>query len=292
MKQLLFCMLFGTLLGLSIHAYPLVNDLSQNDINFLQLRQYVQNSESTMVFFEYNVKKEDTLHSIAQKVGISRTSLLGVNQLPAPLRFFPNRNTIIIPSKAGVFVSTKPRFDIEVIVSEAREKNLNLLQPLLVRASFQTKNSYFYFLQDQNMSEKELELWMLSKYRSPVIKGTISSRFGPRINPVSGTKLIHKGIDISSGPGTKIYAADTGIVTERSYNPIFGYYLQITHANGVKTLYGHVLDIIPPIGRRVLIGEHIAYMGSTGLSTGEHVHFEISFNNTPVDPLEHLLFRK
>ncbi len=225
MKQLLFSMLFGILLGLPIHAYPLVKDLSQNDINFLQLRQYVQNSESTMVFFEYNVKKEDTLSNIAQKVGISRTSLLSVNQLPAPLRFFPKRSTIIIPSKAGLFVSTKPRFDIEVIVSEAREGTFNLLQPLLVHASFQTKNSYFYFLQDQSMSERELELWMLSKYRSPVIQGTISSGFGPRINPVTGTKLIHKGIDISAGPGTKIYAADTGIVTERSYNPIFGYYL-------------------------------------------------------------------
>ena len=120
------------------------------------------------------------------------------------------------------------------------------------------------------------------------INGTISSGFGYRTDPFTGEQKFHGGIDIAAGAGTPIVAADSGIVTVAngvdSWGGGYGFYVMIDHGNGYETLYGHCSSICVTYGQSVQKGEVIAYVGSTGNSTGNHVHFEIRINGSKENP--------
>ena len=123
------------------------------------------------------------------------------------------------------------------------------------------------------------------KYIWPT-SGTVTSKFGYRY--IFGSYSFHSGIDIANRKGTDIVAADGGKVTYAGWMEGYGYLVVITHDNGAKTYYGHCSKILVSVGKRVYQGEHIAEMGSTGRSTGVHLHFEIRINGSPVNPLKYI----
>lgn len=114
--------------------------------------------------------------------------------------------------------------------------------------------------------------------------GFISSGFGYRSDPASGYTVMHNGIDIVNETGTEIYAAGSGQVIYAGYRPSYGYTVMIDHGYGHRTVYAHLSDFFVEEGDQVKKGELIAYMGSTGYSTGSHLHFEIRYNDIPFDP--------
>ncbi len=118
----------------------------------------------------------------------------------------------------------------------------------------------------------------------PCAGGYISSGFGGRTSPTAGASSNHKGVDIAAGSGTAIYAADGGVVTTVSYSAARGNYIVVSHNNGLTTLYQHCSSIAASAGQSVSQGQVIAYVGSTGYSTGPHLHFEVWVNGVPVDP--------
>lgn len=115
--------------------------------------------------------------------------------------------------------------------------------------------------------------------------GSISSGFGYRNDPATGAWVMHNGIDIINDPGTEIYAAASGYVIYAGFQPSYGYVVSIDHGYGHKTVYAHLSEILVEEGSTVKKGELIALMGSTGYSTGNHLHFEIRYNDVPFDPL-------
>lgn len=116
------------------------------------------------------------------------------------------------------------------------------------------------------------------------VSGVVTSRFGPRW----GTS--HKGLDIGAPQGTPIYAAAGGTVTvaQYGYNGGYGNYVMISHGNGVQTLYGHCTTLCVEVGEQVSQGEQIATVGTTGNSTGNHLHLEIRVNGVVQDPQNYL----
>lgn len=116
--------------------------------------------------------------------------------------------------------------------------------------------------------------------------GTISSRFGWRI--FRGKYDFHTGIDFAGPKGSLIVASDGGTVTKAGWNGSYGYCVIINHGNGVQTLYAHCSKLLVKVGDKVAQGESIARVGSTGRSTGPHVHFEIRINGKAVDPAKYL----
>lgn len=98
----------------------------------------------------------------------------------------------------------------------------------------------------------------------------------------------HKAIDICGPEGTPIYAGEAGVVTEAGYMGSYGNYVTISHGNGYSTLYAHCSALFVSVGQKVVRGEHIAAMGSTGNSTGSHVHFEVRVNGARIDPAPYL----
>ena len=119
--------------------------------------------------------------------------------------------------------------------------------------------------------------------------GVITDYFGYRYAPTSGASTYHNAIDIGNRTGTPIYAADGGIVTYAGWQSGYGYLIKIDHnSNGFVTYYAHCSALYVSVGDKVYKGEHIAAMGSTGISTGSHLHFGILKNGTWVNPMNYL----
>ncbi len=115
----------------------------------------------------------------------------------------------------------------------------------------------------------------------------VTSTFGGRNHPVYGYYRMHYGVDIGASYGTKIYAADGGVVTTSTYGSGYGNYVMIDHGHGNYTLYAHMTSRNVNEGDVVLQGDVIGYVGSTGVSTGPHIHFELYEDGTRVDPLKY-----
>ncbi len=122
----------------------------------------------------------------------------------------------------------------------------------------------------------------------PVIGGYITSGFGRRSDPFSGRRAFHKGVDFAGNSGSPVLAVAAGVVTWTGDKGGYGRLVEINHGNGYITRYGHNSKIIVKVGNKVSKGQAIARMGSTGRSTGPHVHFEVLHNDRVVNPAEYI----
>ncbi len=126
----------------------------------------------------------------------------------------------------------------------------------------------------------------------PVKKGWISSYFGMRNDPFTGKRAMHKGMDFAGKAGSEVVAVAAGVVTWADDRYGYGKLVEINHGKGYITRYGHNAEILVEIGDRVKQGEVVAKMGSTGRSTGPHVHFEVVRNGKIVDPTKYILSKR
>lgn len=128
-----------------------------------------------------------------------------------------------------------------------------------------------------------------SGWVKPLKSYTITSPFGMRKHPVLGYERMHEGVDMSAPSGTPIYAAKSGKVTTASYQKGgAGYYVSINHGDGFSSIYMHMTRYIVSAGQYVNAGQVIGYVGSTGISTGPHLHFGIAYKGTYVNPLKYI----
>lgn len=159
--------------------------------------------------------------------------------------------------------------------------------------------------QEQEKAEKELQSQINAALKSssqqsvsysgngkfgfPLTSYTrISSTYGYRIHPITGTKKLHTGIDYAAPYGTSILAAEDGVVLTSGWNSGYGYCVTINHGGGYVTLYGHCSSLLVSAGQKVTRGQTIAKVGSTGNSTGNHLHFEVRVNGATVNPAGYL----
>jgi len=142
-------------------------------------------------------------------------------------------------------------------------------------------------IQDLQAQGHRPEKQHLSMIR-PVAGGWISSYYGMRLHPILGYYRWHSGIDIAVNSGTPIRAAEDGVVILAQYNGGYGNCVIIDHGGGISTLYAHASKILVKKGQEVRKGQTIALVGSTGLSTGPHLHFEVRVNGKTQDPLKWL----
>ncbi len=179
------------------------------------------------------------------------------------------------------------KYEAEKIVAEA-EKDLATATSLLEKVEAEEKR----YNEEREKKLSELQkttnqsyvggkfLWPLpSKYT------TVSCKFGWRIHPVTGKQQFHNGIDIPAAYGTEIYACNDGTVIEVSYNYADGSYITISHGGGVASFYSHISKSAVKVGDKVKRGQVIAYVGTSGYTTGAHLNLNIYENNTAVDPM-------
>ena len=149
---------------------------------------------------------------------------------------------------------------------------------------------YFKFLTDDGFIDyfnREGKNVKKSILKTPLDGAKLSSNFGMRKHPISGFNKMHKGIDFAAPKGTPIYAGGNGVVEVAGVNGGYGKYIRIRHNNEYKTAYAHLNSFKKGIrkGVRVNQGEIIGYVGSTGKSTGPHLHYEIIYQNKQINPL-------
>ncbi len=118
----------------------------------------------------------------------------------------------------------------------------------------------------------------------PLQNGTVTSSFGSRTNPITKKSETHKGLDISATHGSNIFAAADGTVELAQKSGSYGNYIIINHTGGLKTLYAHCSKLLVSEGQSIKKGQVIALVGSTGQSTGSHLHFEVISNGQNLDP--------
>jgi murein DD-endopeptidase MepM/ murein hydrolase activator NlpD len=131
---------------------------------------------------------------------------------------------------------------------------------------------------------RSLRKWLM---RTPIDGARLSSGFGPRRHPILGYNRMHRGVDFAAPTGTPIYAAGDGILTKAGRNGSYGNYIQIRHNDEFSTAYAHMSRFADGIkkGARVRQGQVIAYVGSTGRSTGPHLHYEVLQNGRQINPM-------
>ena len=152
------------------------------------------------------------------------------------------------------------------------------------------KSFYRFTTPDENITDYFQENGESSTkflMKTPINGARLSSRFGKRRHPISGYTRLHKGTDFAAPTGTPIYAAGNGVVERASRYGGYGHYIRIRHSKGYKTAYAHLSRYARGIrsGRRVRQGEVIGYVGSTGASTGPHLHYEVYKNGRAVDAM-------
>ena len=124
----------------------------------------------------------------------------------------------------------------------------------------------------------------------PVAYKRLESPFGNRVSPTSGASSYHQGVDLSADAGTPIYAARSGQVSAATYGSAAGYYVRINHMDGFSSIYMHMTHYVVSAGQNVNAGQLIGYVGRTGVATGNHLHFGISYNGAYVNPANYISF--
>ncbi|HKI98228.1 MAG TPA: M23 family metallopeptidase [bacterium] len=177
------------------------------------------------------------------------------------------------------------------LVKQANQSGMDLLAVLnkdlsrldkMVKYQEESFNSLKAYLADKQ------DLIQRTPYRWPV-RGFLSSTFGPRLDPFTGSQRMHEGIDIVAPKGTPVKAPADGIVTFSGVDPSLGNMIVLDHGYGVITRYGHLNASLVREGQRVKRGDTIAVVGTTGRSTGPHLHYEIRINDVAINPLKLLI---
>ena len=122
--------------------------------------------------------------------------------------------------------------------------------------------------------------------------GHLNSEYGYRDHPINGRHQFHGGVDIGGQNGDPIGAFAAGTVEYIGQDDSYGLYLQVDHGNGVKSFYAHCSKIVVSKGQQVALGEKVAEVGSTGDSTGPHLHLEIKYNRMHLNPVYYVTFLK
>lgn len=234
----------------------------------------------------YTVKPGDSISGIAKKFGIDEGTIISFNDIN-DVRRIPVGASFQIPNKNGLRYTVHRGDSLSSIAGRFNTSVNSLLDTNNMKSTVLHVGQDL-FVPGAKMSTFQLQLVLGEAFQWPVRGAVMTSTFGIRRDPFTGARDFHPGIDLALYFGAPIHAAGNGVVKDAGYNNIFGYYIIISHPNSFQTLYGHLSKQLVHSGQSVVAGQTIGLMGSTGYSTGTHLHFGIYHNYKPVNPLKYL----
>jgi murein DD-endopeptidase MepM/ murein hydrolase activator NlpD len=277
--------------------YPVVRVLSHDDALFVQQQAALDEFRRVMEtrtgepgvlpsldVFSYARRQSEDLFSLNARLGLRYDTLATLNGA-ADKDAFSSRKTILIPSQDGLFINDPPRGDLESMVLATRlAAGKRPLKLLVARDGGRSEPVSFF--PDESFNSVERAFFLRILYRNPVDKGQITSLYGWRSDPFTGSREFHAGLDIGAADGTAVHAAREGTVEEVGTSDQLGLYVAVTHPGGYQTLYGHLSAINVIIGEPVRTGFILGAVGHTGRATGPHLHFEVRTRAGTKDPLQ------
>ena len=243
------------------------------------------NFTQPVTYQTYKVRSGDTISGIAKKFGLTNIStLISVNDI-GNVRQLAAGQKLRIPSIDGIVYTVKKGDSLSGITSKYKISLEELLDVNELTTETLTAGQQL-FLPGAAMDATSLRNAMGELFRLPIAaQFRWSSPYGNRIDPIAGVKSFHTGTDMACPTGTPILAAMSGRVTTTGINRVYGNYVIIDHGNGYQTLYAHMSKIIASKGQWVSQGTRIGLVGSTGYSTGPHLHFTVYKNGKLIDPM-------
>jgi murein DD-endopeptidase MepM/ murein hydrolase activator NlpD len=238
-----------------------------------------------LVFYEYTVKEEDLL-ALAARCNVPYAAIATLNHLPH-IRELSKGMVLYLPAMPGLFIPENPENDLERLMGSSRGDE----NGFIITVKREGAGERFLFIPGADFSPTERSFFLTGGFRFPLDDFRLSSGFGPRINPVTGNPRFHQGLDLAAPLGSDVYAARDGVVIEIGEDPVYGKYVIIEHYDNWTSLYGHLSSVNTSLRKNVGSGSLIGKVGSTGQSTGPHLHFEIRQHGKAQNPNK-LLFRR
>ncbi|MDR0382378.1 MAG: M23 family metallopeptidase [Spirochaetaceae bacterium] len=240
-----------------------------------------------LTLYSYSPSPDDNFFRLAARCSVPYDAIATLNRLSSVPDFQSAnvRDALILPSLPGIFIPENPESDLEKLILSSRGDGAGAA----ITINTQSGKQRFRFIPGDSLTPNERAFFLNpGKFRFPLQKFTVTSGFGQRISPISGRRSVHNGLDLAAPSGTEVYAAGDGAVIEVSQNPVYGNYIVIRHDNGWTSLYGHLSSVKAGLQSYVTSGTLIGYVGSTGLSTGPHLHFELRQNGEAQNPAKFL----
>lgn len=277
--------------------------LSEFLIKSLAISAMILLLASSVIFFDYvNVKKKEVdltglkeqtkiqnvqLQTFADKINDMEAELARLRSLDTKIRVLTDTKTegpaskserLSLGGRGGPEVAPLS-FDREALLKDMVAK----LDRLNIEAKEQEKS-----LHELHASIQDRESLLAATPSLWPVRGYISSRFGDRESPFDSSNEFHEGMDISAPSGSAVVAAAEGLVTFAARNNDLGNAVTIDHGYGIVSRYGHLSEISVRNGQKVMAGQRIGAVGSTGRSTGPHLHYEVAVNGYKVNPIKYL----
>lgn len=273
----------GGIGGLAYTEYELkkisINNLNAPDIVIPEPEEF--SAPRPFLYSIYKIQKGDIISRLAENFGLDQGTLISINSIKNSRAIVPNQ-LLKIPNQDGIIYSLKKDETLEQIA-----KKYNISTESIITANELFDNHVNagtkLFIPGAKLDYAQLQEVNGSLFLWPV-RGRITSGYGYRISPINGARTFHTGIDVSAPLGTPIRAAMSGHVITAGYSEVFGNYVVITHHSNYRTLYGHMNSITAKSGIYVKAGDIIGYVGSTGQSTGSHLHFTVYKNGRTINP--------
>lgn len=272
-------------------VYPRIRRLSPSDLVFRQIQDAVAQGYKALhagthapdLFLgEWIASASDDLFSLSARLSLPYETLATLNGLENP-RYFNDGERVLIPSMPGIFIAEQARNDLDLLL--AARLDIGATVPVTLAID---RGPRLRFYPGARMQGIERSFFLNVGFRIPLPTGVLTSSYGIRRSPIDGLHRMHNGIDLAAPAGTTVFAARGGQIVESSENPVLGIYLIIEHEGGWRTVYGHLSSVSVMLNQKVLSGTIIGRVGSTGLSTGPHLHFEIRMGGSARDPSNYL----
>jgi murein DD-endopeptidase MepM/ murein hydrolase activator NlpD len=278
----------------SITGLPVITRLEPGDVVFRQLmldvegnrrrlaglRPQPEQAAEYLTIYQYTIRANEDIFFLAARTNIPYAAIISLNRINNT-RTLEAGMSILLPSCPGIFIPATPETDLEIIIASAREKTDGGVE---LRINTDGISGSFLFFPGADFTPTERAFFLNSGFRFPLRQYRITSRFGIRNDPFGGDPHMHQGIDLAAPEGTEVFAVADGIVTAAGFDPVYGNYIIITHTNRWTSLYGHLQTIETVLRSQVNSGTLIGRVGTTGQSTGPHLHFELRQDGRPFDP--------
>ncbi len=277
-------------------TYPRIQNLEIDDTLFRQYCDDVSNGRRAIAqcktgkdlpifFYLYKAKKEDSILTIAARCSIPYDAIVTLNRIESAQVDIKGKD-LLLPSLPAVYLPENPKSPIEKLISALYEKSN--IEPISLKIHTKNNERKVFCFANGLFDGTARAFFFKPFYIYPLQDGILTSGFGSRPSPFSGKPSYHPGIDLAAPTGAPVMACAAGTVKEISYNRVYGKHIILRHTDGRVSLYGHLSKIYTALNDRVKAGTIIGAVGSTGMSTGPHLHFEIRENGVPKNPTQYI----
>lgn len=235
------------------------------------------------LFYKYTVIKDeekylDTFNGLYARFQQKQGTLATINRISSP-DSLKIGSDLILPVPQGLFVPKNPLSALEILIQKEFAKEITESTEI-----YEIDGTEFYFLPDKSFSPTHIAFFHDTGMQLPLSKKIVTSQFGYRTSPITGKWKFHAGIDLAAPTGTEVFACKGGKVKTTAYSEIYGNYIVLLHGKSTTSLYAHLSKILVKKDQVVTTGQTIGLVGTTGASTGPHLHFEVRENGNPTDP--------